>query len=199
MNEKFYNITVEEAIKALGSDAQGGLGGEEAGKRLSDYGPNQLQEKKGISPIAIFFGQFNDFIVWILIAAALVSGFLQEWVDALAIIAIVIINAILGFIQEFRAEKSLAALRKLSNPASKVIRGGQHMVIPSFELVPGDLVEIEAGDSVPADSRLLWVSANFGVQDASLTGESPPVMKTTAALEEKDIPLAHRANQLLLP
>jgi Ca2+-transporting ATPase len=138
--------------------------------------------------------QFQDFIVWILIGAALVSGFLQEWVDALAIIAIVVLNAILGFIQEYRAEKSLSALKKLSSPTTKVIRNRQHSVIPSLELVPGDIIELEAGDHIPADCRLAWITSNFSVQEASLTGESTPVLKTTIALEEKDIPLADRAN-----
>jgi len=198
MNEIFYNATIEEAVSLLKSSLQKGLIDEDAGKRLKEHGPNQLQEKKGISPLTIFFGQFKDFIVWILIGAAFVSGFLQEWVDAFAIIAIVILNAILGFIQEYRAEKSLAALRKLSNPTSKVIRDGQHKVIPSSEIVPGDLIEIEAGDSVPADSRLVWISANFGAQEASLTGESTPVAKTIHALEGRELPLADRANMVYM-
>ena len=198
MNETFYNTTVEGAIKALESNFQNGLRDEEAKKRLTEYGLNQLQEKKGISPFAIFLRQFKDFIIWILMGAAFVSGFLQEWIDALAIIAIVIINAILGFFQEYRAEKSLAALRKLSNPVSKVIRNGRHKIIPSSELVPGDVIEMEAGDSIAADSRLVWMSANFGVQEASLTGESTPVAKTTRALEEQNIPLADRANAVFM-
>lgn len=198
MDEAFYNRTVEDAVKVLESNLQNGLTEEEAEKRLIKHGLNQLQGKKGVSPFTVFLGQFKDFIIWILIGAALISGFLQEWVDALAIIAIVIVNAILGFIQEYRAEKSLAALKKLSNPLSKVIRNNQHKAIPSSKLVPGDVVEIEAGDSIPADSRLLWTSANFGVQEASLTGESTPVLKTTRALAEKDIPLADRANEVYM-
>jgi Ca2+-transporting ATPase len=97
----------------------------------------------------------------------LVSGFLQEWVDAIAIITIVILNAILGFIQEYRAEKSLAALKKLASPTSKVIREGRLAVISSFELVPGDLIELEAGDNVPADGRVVWMTTNFAPQEAS--------------------------------
>lgn len=197
MNEAFHNKTVEEAIKTLGGHFQNGLSDGEAKKRLAEHGPNQLQEKKGISPLVIFLGQFKDFIVWILISAALISGFLKEWVDALAIIAIVILNAILGFLQEYRAEKSLAALKKLSNPVSKVIRSGRHLSMASFELVPGDLVEIEAGDSIPADSRVVWTSANFSVQEASLTGESVPVAKETRILEQ-NIPLANRANMVYM-
>ena len=118
------------------------------------------------------------------------AGVLREVVDAVAIIVIVILNAVLGFIQEYRAEKSLAALKKLSSPSSKVLRDGQPVQIASEEMVPGDLIELEAGDSVPADSRVVWTTSNFGVQEASLTGESTPVVKTAAALKEKDVALA---------
>jgi len=194
----FWHLNVNDAASRLGTDAVHGLAKTEAEARLKTYGPNQLAEKKGQGPLAIFFEQFNDFIIWILIGAALVSGFLKEWVDALAIIVIVIVNAILGFIQEYRAEKSLAALKKLSSPNSKVIRDGTRMVVPSVALVPGDVVELEAGDNVPADSRVVWVTSNFSVHEASLTGESTPVMKTVSALEEKEIALADRANMLYM-
>ncbi len=199
MPEKnFYNLTEEETAKALNSSLDLGIPGQEAKKRLLEFGLNELQGKKSAGPLTIFFEQFQDFIVWILIGAALVSGFLKEWVDALAIVAIVILNAILGFIQEYRAEKSLAALKKLSSPASKVIRDGQHNIIPSQELVPGDLIELEAGDNVPGDARLIWHTANFSVQEASLTGESTPVMKTSLALKENEVPLADRANMVYM-
>jgi P-type Ca2+ transporter type 2C len=194
----WWHLDIQDAVKRQETNLIQGLSVQEIKVRLDKYGPNQLKEEKGRSPVSIFFGQFQDFIIWILIVAAFVSGFLQEWVDSLAIIAIVIVNAILGFIQEYRAEKSLVALRKLSNPVSKVIRDGRHQVISSTELVPGDLIEIEAGDSIPADSRLFWVSANFGAQEASLTGESTPVTKTTHALKENDIPLADRANMVYM-
>ncbi len=143
--EKWWYIQKEDVAGKLITDINQGLVSDEATKRQSQYGPNQLDEKPGRSPIALFFDQFKDFIIWVLIVAALVSGFLQEWVDALAIICIVIINAILGFIQEFRAEKSLAALKKMSSPNSKVIRDGQQQIIPSEEIVPGDLIDLEAG------------------------------------------------------
>src|SRR3989339_1271085 len=135
MNNKFYNITDTEALKLLESDLQKGLGASEAVKRLEKYGLNQLTGKKGINPLTVLLGQFKDLLVWILIGAVLVSGFLKEWVDAFAILAIVILNAILGFIQEYRAERSLAALKKLSNPSSKVIRDGKLIVTPSMNLV----------------------------------------------------------------
>ncbi len=197
-DQRFYDLPPEETAKILNTSLETGLGVSEAAKRLSQFGPNQLLEKKAATPLAIFFEQFQDFIIWVLIGAALVSGFLKEWVDALAIITIVILNAILGFIQEYRAEKSLAALKKLSSPTSKVIRGRERSVITSKDLVPGDLIELEAGDNIPADSRLVWATSNFSAQEASLTGESTPVAKTIIALEEKDVPLAERANMVYM-
>ena len=107
--KQWWHLDIQETAKVLPADLDRGLSQEEAGLRLDKFGPNQLKEKKGHSPLSIFFEQFQNFIVWILIAAALVSGFLREWVDACAIIVIVILNAILGFVQEYRAEKSLAA------------------------------------------------------------------------------------------
>ncbi len=195
---RYYNIAADEAARLLKSDIRSGLESAEAARRLAEYGANILSEKKAISPFQIFFDQFKNFIIWILVGAALVSGFLREWVDAVAIIAIVFLNAILGFVQEYRAEKSLAALKKLSSPTAKVTRDAKHDVIPSSGLVVGDLIELEAGDSVPADSRLVWVTANFGAQEASLTGESTPVIKTDSALDEKDVPLADRANMVYM-
>ncbi|MDO8662508.1 MAG: calcium-transporting P-type ATPase, PMR1-type [Candidatus Omnitrophota bacterium] len=192
--DNWWHLDIQEVVKKQRTDLNQGLSLQEAGIRLEQYGPNQLKEEKGRTPISIFFEQFQDFIVWVLIGAALVSGFLKEWIDALAIIAIVIINSILGFIQEYRAEKSLAALKKLSSPNSKAIRAGQLSIISSVELVPGDIIELESGDNIPADCRLVWLTSNFSVQEASLTGESTPVLKTTLALEEKEIPLAERAN-----
>ena len=194
----WWQLDVEETVSSLGSDLADGLSSQETAGRLTKYGPNQLREKEGYSALRIFLVQFENFIIWVLIVAAVVSGFLKEWVDAVAIIAIVVLNAVLGFIQEYRAEKSLAALRKLSSPTSKVIRNGRHEVVSSSELVPGDLIEVEAGDNIPADSRIVWLTANFSVQEASLTGESTPVAKTIFALEEKETPLADRANMVYM-
>ncbi|MBF0478835.1 MAG: calcium-transporting P-type ATPase, PMR1-type [Candidatus Omnitrophica bacterium] len=191
-------MNIYDIAKNQNSDLVNGLSLSEVQSRLQKFGLNKLLEKKAISPIKIFFEQFNNFIIWILIGAALVSGFLKEWVDALAIIALVILNAILGFIQEYRAEKSLAALKNLSSPNSKVIRSGQLILIPSTQLVPGDLIEIEAGDHVPADSRISYITPNFAVLESSLTGESTPVEKTIHPIEKPDVPLADRANMVYM-
>jgi len=195
---KWWHLDVDEIARALGTDGKTGLSAAAAAEKLRTHGGNELLGKKGRGPLAIFLDQFKGLIIWVLIVAALVSGFLKEWVDALAILAIVILNAILGLVQEYRAEKSLAALKKLSAPSSKVIRDGAARVMLSRELVPGDLVEVEAGDHIPADCRVAWHTSNLAVQEASLTGESTPVNKTDLALEEKDIPLAERANILYM-
>jgi Ca2+-transporting ATPase len=198
MTTKWWHLATDEVARTLGTDVKTGLSSAAAADRLETLGPNELQEKKGRGPLAIFFDQFKSLMIGVLIAAALISGFLKEWVDAVAILAIVILNAILGLVQEYRAEKSLAALRRLAAPSSKVLRDGAPRIVPARQLVPGDLVEIEAGDNIPADSRVVWHTSNFGVQEASLTGESTPVNKTDIELEEKDVPLAERANILYL-
>jgi Ca2+-transporting ATPase len=195
---KWWHLETDEVARRLETDGKTGLSTAAAEEKLQSVGANELLEKKGRGPLAIFLDQFKSLIIWVLIAAALISGFLKEWVDALAILAIVILNAILGLVQEYRAEKSLAALKKMSAPSSKVIRDGAARIVPARELVPGDLVEVEAGDYIPADCRVYWHTSNFAVQEASLTGESTPVNKTGLSLEEKDIPLAERANILYL-
>ena len=194
----FYRMTADSAAALLKSDMHAGLDKAEAAKRLSGNGPNLLREKDPIRPLDIFLEQFKDFIVWILLGAATVSGFLGEWIDASAIIAVVVLNAVLGFIQEYRAERSLAALKKLSSPFSKVVRSGERVMIPSSELVVGDIVELEAGDHIPADGRIFSVTPNFAVQESSLTGESTPVMKTVQALSQKEVALADRANMVYM-
>ena len=120
----WWNKEKEEVVESLKTNSVTGIASADAQARLKEYGPNALAEEKETSPWILFFEQFDDFMIWVLIGAALISGFLQEWVDAMAIIAIVIINAILGFVQEYRAEKSLAALKKMSSPNAKAYRDG---------------------------------------------------------------------------
>lgn len=130
----------QEVTHNLNTDSHQGLSRSEAQKRLQEFGPNQLIEQQKVSFLHLFFDQFSSFIVWILIAAAIIAGALKEWIDALAIITIVILNALLGFFQEYKAEKSLAALRKMVTRSSKVIRDGKLQTLPSKKIVPGDLV-----------------------------------------------------------
>ncbi|MCM0650425.1 calcium-translocating P-type ATPase, SERCA-type [Clostridium swellfunianum] len=155
-----------------------GLTKSEAEKRLSVYGLNQLENKKRISPIQIFLSQFNDFIVWVLIAATVISGIMGEKADAITILIIVIMNSVLGFIQEFKTERSLEALKKLAAPTCKVIRDGKLQVVNAELLVPGDLIVLESGDRIPADCIIVQDSAVM-VDESLLTGESVGVNKSS--------------------
>lgn len=184
----------EQAVASnLQTDSHYGLSRSEAKLRLNQFGPNQLLEPQTASAVHIFFGQFSNFIIWILIAAALIAGALGEWIDALAIIVIVVLNGLLGFFQEYKAEKSLAALRKMITPFSKVIREGKLRLVPAKEIVPGDLVLIEAGDHIPADGRVVR-SFGLSTQEAALTGESIPVHKITNPLLEHDLTIGDKKN-----
>lgn len=160
-------------------ELENGLTQAEAERRLKKYGANLLENKKRISPVKIFFSQFNDFITWILIVATIISGFIGEKADAITILIIVIMNAILGFVQEFKTEKSLEALKELASPTSKVIRSGKLKVISARELVIGDVVLLETGDKIPADC-ILMSEGNFMVDESILTGESLGVEKSTS-------------------
>lgn len=155
-----------------------GLTTEEAEKRLKTYGLNELQHKKKISPIYILFAQFNDFIIWILIAATIISGIMGDMADAITIMIIVIINAILGFVQEYKTEKSLEALKSLAAPTAKVIRDNRVQVINAENIAMGDVVVLEAGDRVPADGVLIE-STGMVSDESLLTGESVGVSKST--------------------
>jgi Ca2+-transporting ATPase len=161
------------------------------------HGANELPEAPPVSPFRILLSQFSSLIVWVLIGAAVISGLLEDWIDAAAIVAIVFLNGLLGFVQEFRAERSLAALRKMSVAMARVIRDGAILSIPARELVPGDLILLEAGDRVPADARLIY-TANYQSQEASLTGESTPVRKGTGVLEGADVPVADQTNMVFM-
>lgn len=154
-----------------------GLTDNEAEKRLKNYGLNQLENKKRVSPIKIFLSQFNDFIVWVLIAATVISGLMGEKADAITILIIIVMNAILGFVQEYKTEKSLEALKKLAAPTSKVIRNGKIQVINAEYLVPGDLIIVESGDKIPADCIIIQDSMIM-VDESLLTGESVGVNKS---------------------
>ncbi|HQE50443.1 MAG TPA: HAD-IC family P-type ATPase, partial [Fervidobacterium sp.] len=190
----FYSKKVEEVLAELKTSLSG-LSSQEAQKRLSEHGFNELQEKKEETLLQMFIDQFKDFMIVILIIAAVVSAFVGEFTDAIVIIAIVILNALLGVIQENRANKALKALKKMTKPNAKVIRDGKVQVIPTRELVPGDIVVLEAGDFVPADGRLIEV-ANLKVNEASLTGESVPVEKRVDPLESEDVSIGDRINMV---
>ena len=173
--DNWYTLTTDESLKSLGSGLDG-LTSEEAAKRLKEYGPNELRRLKKISPWAIFFEQFKDLLIIILLVAVVISAVLGETVDAIVIFIIIVFAAGLGFIQEYRAERSLEALKKMAAPAARVTRDGKHIDIPAVDLVPGDVVLLKTGDRIPADGRVLE-SVNLRTDEASLTGESSPVEK----------------------
>lgn len=174
----WFGMEASEVVKAFGADIKHGLTNAEALKRSARTGPNQLQEVKKGSVWQIFGEQFTDFMVLVLIGAAIVSFLLGERADALTILAIIVLNAILGFIQEYRAERSLAALKELTAPLAHVLRNGKIERIPAKELVPGDILVLESGARIPADARLIE-TIDLEVNEATLTGESLAVMKHT--------------------
>ena len=171
-----------------------GLNEAESRQRLQRFGANRLPEAKRRSVAAMFLGQFGDFMILVLIAAAIISGLVGEPVDAIAILVIVLLNAAIGFVQEYRAERAMAALRRMAAPMARVRRDGHVRVLDAAELVPGDVVLLEAGDMVPADLRLIELAA-LRCEEAALTGESHPVDKHTDALAE-EAALAERANMV---
>ncbi|MDQ7792613.1 MAG: HAD-IC family P-type ATPase, partial [Clostridia bacterium] len=188
---RWHQKEISQVIEELGTSLNG-LSQTEAQKRLEEYGPNELQEKEKKSPFIMFLDQFKDFLIIVLICAAVIAGVVGKPIDALAIIAIVILNAIIGFIQEYKAEEAMAALKKMAAPKSTVLRDGVPSNILASEIVPGDIVLLEAGQIVPADMRLETV--NMKVDEAALTGESVPVEKHIAPLRDKHLPLGDRKN-----
>jgi P-type Ca2+ transporter type 2C len=194
---KWYQIEPQAAVKDLGSDSGTGLSGSEAIRRLAEFGRNELKESGIKSPWLIFLDQLKELMVVILIIAGVISALLGDYSDAIAIGAIVILNTVLGFTQEYRAEKAMAALKKLTDPSVKVRRNGEVSEISAVQLVPGDIVMLEAGNFVPADCRVLE-SADLQTQEAALTGESLPVRKTIDALAQADLALADRRNMVYM-
>ncbi len=197
MNLNWYNKSVHAVSEELRTDSAKGLTEDEASKRLQKYGPNELKEKEKESILTKLINQLKDFMVIILIAASIVSGIVGEISDAIVIIAIVIVNAVLGVIQEGKAEQALAALQKMSSPSARVMRNGAIQVMPAKNLVPGDVVAIEAGDSIPADLRLIE-SYNLQVEEASLTGESLPVDKDASTVFDSDMSIGDRKNMVYM-
>ena len=180
----------------MDTDIKNGISEKESMKRVEKYGYNELEEKKGRTPFRIFISQFNDFMIWILIAAAFISGIIiREVTDAVVILIILVINSVLGFVQEFRAEKALQALKELASPTALVIRGSHEISIYSKKLVPGDIIKLTAGDLVPADCRIID-EVNLQANESILTGESLPVSKTAAPLHKINLPTGDKKNML---
>ncbi|MCJ7611165.1 MAG: HAD-IC family P-type ATPase, partial [Candidatus Aminicenantes bacterium] len=191
---KWHALEAEAVIKALGTNAAHGLDEAEAQRRLAEYGPNELKKEEIASPLRLFFSQFKNVLIIILLVAIALSVAIGEVLDAAIIGVIVAFSAVLGFFQEYKAEKALEALKKMLSPTSTVMREGHERDIPSRELVPGDILLLEAGDRIPADARLVEVPT-LKCDEAALTGESVPVSKKAAALPEETT-LSERRNMV---
>ena len=188
----YHTLDQEEVYKLLDTNPNG-LTSEEAANRLLKYGRNELEEGKKKTIFQKFLDQFKDLMIIVLLIAAIIAGITGEIADTLIIIAIVVLNAIMGVVQENKAEKSLEALKKMSSTYAKVRRDGDVIEIKSEELVPGDIVLIEAGDFVPADLRLTH-AINLQIEEAALTGESVPVDKSVETLHDPELVLGDRKN-----
>jgi Ca2+-transporting ATPase len=177
----------------LGVPREVGLAPDEAARRAAQSGPNVIRERASRSPFAMLLGQFKDFMILVLLVAAVISAIIGDAKDTLAIVVIVVLNAVVGFAQEFRAERAMAALKRMAAATARVVRAGEVLTVPAAELVPGDVVLLEAGNIVPADLRLVEV-AQLRVDESALTGESVSIDKTSDALPAADLPLGDRRN-----
>lgn len=188
----WHRLSIDAVYELLGS-ASGGLSSMKAEEKLLEIGPNQLEEARKKTAFRILLSQFTDVMILILLAAAVISAVIGEATDTIVIIVIVVLNALIGFFQEYRAEKAMQALKQMSTTQAKTLRNGTILSLPATELVPGDVVLLEAGNAVPADIRILE-SINLKIEEAALTGESQAVEKISAAIETDDLPLGDRLN-----
>ncbi|NIQ05565.1 MAG: HAD-IC family P-type ATPase [Candidatus Korarchaeota archaeon] len=191
-----HSVPAKEVLQHFDSSEEG-LSQQEAKKRLKKYGMNKIEREKGISPVQIFLSEFNDPLVLLLIGSLAISALIQHFTDAIVIGIIVVANGIIGFVQEFRAEKSLEALKEMLEPTAIVIREGHKQEISAEEIVPGDVISLEPGDRVPADARLITQSG-LETQEAPLTGESTPVGKEAETTLPSDAPVAERRNTVFM-
>src|SRR5499433_2322819 len=177
----WHAIGADDVVRRLNTNTETGLDAAEIPQRLAKYGPNRLPEAARRGPFMRFLLQFNNVLVYVLLAAGFVKLMTNLWLDASIILGVVLINALLGFIQEGRAEKALDSIRNMLSAEARTVRGGETRMIPAEQLVPGDVVLLESGDKVPADLRLVDAK-NLRTEEAALTGESVPADKTTAAV-----------------
>lgn len=194
---KFHEMSRNEVEEALNTDLSLGLSEDDVNKRRKQYGYNELEEGEKQSAILLFLSQFKDFMVLVLLAATLISGMLGEYIDAIAIIAIVIVNGFLGFYQESRAEKSMQALKELSAPQVTVLRDGKWVKLPSREVVPGDVLKFVSGDRIGADVRLIETKS-LEIEESALTGESLPVQKSTDPLTADSVGIGDLENMAFM-
>src|SRR4051794_26252380 len=193
----WHTLETGDTLAQLQTDLHSGLSSGEAQQRLQRFGPNELLDRGGVSRWQILWGQLTSIMVVILIIASVIAAFLGDVEDTIVILALVIINTLIGYTQEYRAEQSMAALKQLSVPTVRVRRDGNVQEIAAPQLVPGDIVLIEAGNRIPADGRLLE-SAALQVQEAALTGESVPVSKAALTIPQAELALGDRHNMLYM-
>jgi Ca2+-transporting ATPase len=193
MPEQIYNVTIEKALQTL-ETSQAGITAGEAKKRLVQYGPNLLSVKKKTPPWLMFLNQFLSPLIYVLMVAVVVSMAVGEFIDGFVVFGVLILNAVIGFIQESNAEKAMEALMRIAAPHAKAKRDGVISVIPARHIVPGDIIQLETGDKVPADARLIS-ETNLKVNESILTGESMPVPKNTGLLPG-ELPVSERKNMV---
>ena len=197
MGALFHNMKVKEVEKGLNTSINQGMSKKAVEARRKTHGLNELSEGEKQSAILLFFSQFKDFMVLVLLGATLMSGILGEYIDAIAIMAIVLLNGILGFIQERKAEKSLQALKNLSAPQVTALRDGNWVKINSREVVPGDILKFSSGDRIGADLRIIQAN-NLEIEESALTGESIPTVKNTEPILEQNPNLGDMNNMAFM-
>ena len=190
---EWYQLEASTLTRALGTDPAAGLANIEAQRRLAKYGPNELLAAQPISPWHVLFEQFKNIFILILLAATVLSAFVGDLVEAVVIIIILLFAVVLGFVQEYRAERAIEALRKMAEPSTTVVRDSNEEKVPARELVPGDIVLLHAGDKIAADMRLIE-TVNLQTDEAALTGESLPVEKDSGPLGGEKVAIADRMN-----
>ncbi|MEL6307574.1 MAG: HAD-IC family P-type ATPase, partial [Chloroflexota bacterium] len=193
----YFNLSVQETLDDLNTDLETGLSEKEAKKRLDEYGANALPRDEGVDWVQLVWGQFNDPLIGLLVVAAIISAVNGEVIDFVVILIIVVLNAALGIYQEYQAEQALAALSAMQVPQVRVRRGGHVMEISAEALVPGDIVLLDEGDSIPADGRLLETSS-MRTMEAALTGESLPVSKSTDVISQEKVGVGDRKNMVFM-
>ncbi len=196
-DKQSHGKPIDVVVEEFQTELDKGLSGPEARARLQKFGANELTEKPRPGFLALLWDQFNNYLVIILIIAAGLALMLGEYVDSIAIMCIVVLNAVIGVIQESKAEQALAALKKMAAPSAQVLRDGHQVTVPARELVPGDIVLLEAGNYVPADMRLA-TTVNLKIEEASLTGESVPVEKNATLVLDNEAGLGDRKNSAFL-
>jgi magnesium-transporting ATPase (P-type) len=183
VNKNWHALKPEDTLSELNTQPGQGLSADEIERRRAQYGPNRLPQSKARGPLLRFIAQFHNLLIYVLLGTAVITALLGHWVDTIVILGVVLINSVIGFVQEGKAEDALAAIRDMLSSQAMVIRNGKRLTIPAEELVPGDIVLLQSGDKAPADMRLLSIK-NLQLQEAALTGESVPVAKSTEAVAQ---------------